>query len=102
MAQCSLEFAADAWLKRVARRKLTPLQRVRLVKAVQRGQAPETKEIQLLHAALLRQAGWDYVDAGAAAVEAGASYTEVGDVLGISQQAASKQIGPYRRRGHVQ
>lgn len=99
MSEYSLSLAVDVWLKRVARRKVTPLQRTRLINAVQRGDAPETKNIQLLHAALLRQAGFEYVDAGAAAVDAGATYVEVGEALGISQQAACKQIAPYRRRG---
>ncbi|BBX30486.1 Fis family transcriptional regulator [Mycolicibacterium peregrinum] len=98
MAEHSLGLAVDVWLKRVAGRQVTPLQRARLIKAVQRGRAPETKDVQLLHAALLRQAGFEYVDAGAAAVDAGATYVEVGEALGISQQAANKQIAPYRRR----
>lgn len=93
----ALEIAVDVWLKRVAGRTLTPTQRARLIKAVGRGKAPETKDIQLTHATLLRLAGLGYQEAGAAAVDAGATYTEVGEALGISQQAASKQIAPYRR-----
>ncbi|WP_454231205.1 Fis family transcriptional regulator [Mycolicibacterium fortuitum] len=93
----SLEIAVDVWLKRVAGHALTATQRSRLIKAVGRGKAPETKDIQLTHAALLRLTGLGYQEAGAAAVEAGATYTEVAAVLGISQQAASKQIAAHRR-----
>jgi hypothetical protein len=95
MADSSLEAAVDVWLKRVARRKATPAQRTRLVKAVERASAAETKDIQLTRAALLRAAGLDERPAAAAAIAAGATYTEVGAVLGISQQGASARIRPY-------
>jgi hypothetical protein len=95
MADSSLEAAVGVWLKRVARRKATPAQRTRLVKAVERASAAETKDIQLTRAALLRAAGLDERPAAAAAIAAGATYTEVGAVLGISQQGASARIRPY-------
>jgi hypothetical protein len=95
MADSSLEAAVDVWLKRVARRKATPAQRIRLVKAVERASAAETKDIQLTRAALLRAAGLDERPAAAAAIAAGATYTEVGAVLGISQQGASARIRTY-------
>jgi hypothetical protein len=95
MADSSLEAAVDVWLKRVARRKATPAQRTCLVKAVERASAAETKDIQLTRAALLRAAGLDERPAAAAAIAAGATYTEVGAVLGISQQGASARIRPY-------
>lgn len=95
MADSSLEAAVDVWLKRVARRKVTPVQRVRLVKAVGRASAAETKAVQLTRAALLRAAGLDERPAAAAAIAAGATYTEVGAVLGMTQQGASARIRPY-------
>jgi hypothetical protein len=95
MADSSLEAAVDTWLRRVARRKMTAAQRARLVKAVERATAPETKDVQLTRAALLRAAGLDERPAAAAARLAGATYTEVGAVLGISQQGASARIGSY-------
>ena len=95
MADSSLEAAVDVWLKRVARRKVTPVQRVRLVKAVGRASAAETKDVQLTRAALLRAAGLDERPAAAAAIAAGATYTEVGAVLGLTQQGASARIRPY-------
>lgn len=95
IAEVSLEAAVDIWLRRVARRKMTPAQRSRLVKAVERASAPETKDVQLTRAALLRAAGLDERPAAAAAKAAGATYTEVGAVLGISQQGASARIGSY-------
>ena len=95
MADSSLEAAVDVWLKRVARRKVTPVQRVRLVKAVGRASAAETKDVQLTRAALLRAAGLDERPAAAAAIAAGATYTEVGAVLGMTQQGASARIRPY-------
>ncbi|HUO36740.1 MAG TPA: Fis family transcriptional regulator, partial [Mycobacterium sp.] len=87
--------AVEVWLKRVARRKVTPVQRARLVRAVERASAAETKEVQLTRAALLRAAGLDERPAAAAAVAAGATYTEVGAVLGMTQQGASARIRPY-------
>ena len=95
MAESSLGAAVDIWLKRVARRKVTPVQRARLVRAVERASAAETKEVQLTRAALLRAAGLDERPAAAAAVAAGATYTEVGAVLGMTQQGASARIRPY-------
>ncbi|MBS4730632.1 Fis family transcriptional regulator [Mycobacterium sp. SM1] len=95
MANSSLEAAVDIWLRRVARRKATPTQRARLVRAVERATAPETKAVQLTRAALLRGAGLDERPAAAAAIEAGATYTEVGAVLGMTQQGASARIRPY-------
>jgi hypothetical protein len=96
MANSSLEAAVDIWLRRVARRKVTPAQRVRLVKRVERGDAAETKAVQLTRAALLRAAGLDDRPAAAAAVAAGATYTEVGAVLGVSQQWVSARMRSYR------
>lgn len=96
MAEVSLEAAVDVWLRRIARRKVTPTQRARLVKAVERATAPETKDVQLTRAALLRAAGHDERPAAAAAKAAGATYTEVGAVLGISQQGASARVASYR------
>ena len=95
MAESSLQAAVDIWLKRVARRKVTPARRARLVKAVERASAAETKEVQLTRAALLRAAGLDERPAAAAAVAAGATYTEGGAVLGMTQQGASARIRPY-------
>ena len=95
MADSSLAAAVDVWLRRVARRKAIPAQRARLVKAVQRASAAETKAVQLTRAALLRAAGLDERPAAAAAIAAGATYTEVGAVLGMTQQGASARIGPY-------
>ncbi len=95
MADSSLEAAVDIWLRRIARRKVTTAGRARLVRAVGRGQAAETKAVQLTRAALLRRAGLDERPAAAAAVAAGATYTEVGAVLGMTQQGASARIRPY-------
>lgn len=95
IAATSVEAAVDVWLRRVARRKVTDIQRARLVNAVARGSAAETKEIQLVRAALLRAAGLDERPAAAAAVAAGANYTEVGAVLGMSQPGASKRVRSY-------
>ena len=95
MADSSLEAAVDVWLQRMARRKVTPVQRMRLVKAVERASAAETKDVQLTRAALLRTAGLDERPAAAAAIAAGATYTEVGAVLGMTQQGASARIRPY-------
>lgn len=95
MANSSLEAAVDVWLRRVARRKVTAAQRARLVKGVERGNAAETKAVQLTRAALLRAAGLDDRPAAAAALAAGATYTEVGAVLGITQQGASARMRPY-------
>lgn len=95
MAQSSLEAAVDIWLKRVARRRLTAAQRIRLLRAVERGTAAETKDVQLTRAALLRAAGYDEGPAAAAASAAGATYTEIAAVLGISQQAASERFRRY-------
>lgn len=99
MEAASLEVAVDVWLKRVARRKVTATQRARLVKAVARATAVETKDIQLTRAALLRAVGLDERPAAAAAVAAGATYTEVGEVLGMSQQGASQRVRPYVMAG---
>lgn len=96
MADSSLEAAVDIWLRRVARRKVTPAQRARLVKGVERGTAAETKAVQLTRAALLRAVGLDDRPAAAAALAAGATYTEVGAVLGMTQQGASARMRPYR------
>ncbi|WP_144209235.1 Fis family transcriptional regulator [Mycobacterium tilburgii] len=92
MADVSLEAAVDIWLRRVARRKVTPTQRARLVGAVQRGSTGETKAVQ---ATLLRAAGLDERVAAVAAITAGATYTEVGAVLGMTQQGVSARIRPY-------
>ena len=78
MADSSLEAAVDIWLRRIARRKVSPAVRTRLVRAVERGDAAETKDVQLTRAALLRKAGLDERPAAAAAIAAGATYTEVG------------------------
>lgn len=96
MADSSLEAATDIWLRRVARRKLTATQRSRLLKGIERGDAAETKAVQLMRAALLRAAGLDDRPAAAAALAAGATFTEVGAVLGMTQQGASKRMRPYR------
>ena len=95
MADSSLEAAVDIWLRRVARRRVTPAGRARLVKGVERGNAVETKAVQLTRAALLRVSGLDERPAAAAAIAAGATYTEVGAVLGMTQQGASARIRPY-------
>ena len=95
MADSSLEAAVDIWLRRIARRKVSPAVRTRLVRAVERGDAAETKDVQLTRAALLRKAGLDERPAAAAAIAAGATYTEVGAVLGMTQQGASARIRPY-------
>lgn len=95
MAGTSLEAAVDIWLKRVARRKVSATQRARLVKAVDRAAAVETREIQLTRAALLRAAGLDERPAAAAAVAAGATFAEVGEVLGMTQQGASKRVRSF-------
>jgi hypothetical protein len=97
MEATSLEAAVDVWLKRVARRKLTSAQRTRLIRSVARATALETKDIQLTRAALLRAAGLDERAAAAAAVAAGATYTELGEILGMSQQGASQRVRPYLR-----
>lgn len=96
MADSSLDAAVDIWLRRVARRKLTPIQRARLVKGIERGEAAETKAVQLTRAALLRAAGLDDRPAAAAALDAGATFTEVGAVLGMTQQGASVRMSRYR------
>lgn len=96
MATSSLDAAVDVWLRRVARRKVTPAQRARLVKGVERGDAVETKAVQLTRAALLRAVGLDDRPAAAAALAAGATYTEVGAVLGMTQQGASARMRLYR------
>jgi hypothetical protein len=95
LADWSLAAAVDIWLRRVARRKVTPAQRARLLKAVERASARETKAVQLTRAALLRAAGLDERPAAAAAIAAGATYTEVGAVLGITQQGASARVRSY-------
>ncbi|ANE83468.1 Fis family transcriptional regulator (plasmid) [Mycobacterium adipatum] len=95
MADSSLEAAVDVWLRRIARRKITPAARTRLLRAVERGDAADTKGVQLTRAALLRKAGLDERPAAAAAIAAGATYTEVGAVLGMTQQGASARIRPY-------
>ena len=99
MADSSLAAAVDMWLRRVARRKATPTQRARLIKAVERASAAETKMVQLTRAALLRAAGLDERPAAAAAIAAGATYTEVGTVLGMTQQGASARSGPIWPHG---
>ena len=97
MADSSLGAAVDIWLRRVARRKVSPVVRARLVRAIERGDAAETKDVQLTRAALLRKARLDERPAAAAEPEiaAGATYTEVGAVLGMTQQGASARIRPY-------
>lgn len=95
MAGTSLEAAVDIWLRRVARRKVSVTARARLVKAVDRATAVETREIQLTRAALLRAAGLDERPAAAAAVAAGATFAEVGEVLGMTQQGASKRVRSF-------
>ena len=90
MADSSLEAAVDVWLRRIARRKVSPAARTRLLRAVERGDAADTKGVQLTRAALLRKAGLDERPAAA-----GATYTEVGAVLGMTQQGASARIRPY-------
>lgn len=95
IADVTLEAACDVWLRRVARRKVTPAQRARFIKAVERGDAAEAKAVQLTRAALLRAAGLDDRPASAAAVAAGATYTEVGAVLGVSQQWISARMRVY-------
>lgn len=95
MADSSLEAAVDIWLRRIARRKASPIQRARLMRAVERASAVETKAVQLTRAALLRKAGLDERPAAAAAIAAGATYTEVGAVLGMTQQGASARVRPY-------
>ena len=95
MADSSLDAAVDIWLRRIARRKVSAAARIRLVRAVERGDAAETKAVQLTRAALLRKAGRDERPAAAAAIAAGATYTEVGAVLGMTQQGASARIRPY-------
>jgi hypothetical protein len=92
MEETSLEAAVDTWLRRVGRRKLSALSRARMIKAIGRGAAPQTRDVQLLRAALLRSAGLDERPAAAAAVAAGATYAEVGEVLGISPQGARKRV----------
>ncbi|MEE3755226.1 Fis family transcriptional regulator [Mycobacterium intracellulare] len=96
MAESSLEAAVDIWLRRVAHRRLTTMQRTRLVKAVERGSSPETRVVQLTRAALMRAAGLDDRPAVAAATAAGATDGEVGAVLGISKQAVSYRMRGYR------
>lgn len=95
VADSALEAAADIWLSRVAGRTLELADRKRLVKAVEQGEADETRDIQLTRAALLRKAGLDERSAAAAAIAAGASYTMAGAVLGMTQQGASARFGPY-------
>lgn len=95
MADTSLEAAVDIWLKRVARRKVSATSRARLVKAVDRATAVETRDVQLIRAALLRAAGLDERPAAAAAVAAGATFAEVGEVLGMTQQGASKRVRTF-------
>jgi hypothetical protein len=95
IAERSLAAAVDIWLRRVARRKITPAQRARLLKGVERASAVETKAVQSTRAALLRAAGLDERPAAAAAIAAGATYTEVGAVLGITQQGASARVRSY-------
>jgi hypothetical protein len=99
IAEWSLAAAVDIWLRRVARRKITPAQRARLLKGVERASAVETKAVQLTRAALLRAAGLDERPAAAAAIAAGATYTEVGAVLGITQQGASARVRSYLAAG---
>jgi hypothetical protein len=95
MAGTSLEAAVDIWLNRVARRKVSVAARARLVKAVEKATAVETRDVQLTRAALLRAAGLDERPAAAAAVAAGATYAEVGEVLGMTQQGASKRVRSF-------
>lgn len=93
--EATLGVAVDLWLTKIAGRVTTPHKRARLLRAVERGDAPEAKEIQLTHTALLRAIGWDVRPAAAAAAEAGASWTEIGEILGVSRQAATKRIQRY-------
>lgn len=92
----SLDEAVDIWARRIAGRRLSRTQREELIGDVRSGAAGETREIELLRAALLRAAGWDERPAAARAVAAGATYSEVGEVLGITQQGASKRLHAYR------
>jgi hypothetical protein len=95
MADSSLASAVDVWLRRVARRKATPAQRARLVKAVERASSAETKAVQLTRAALLRAAGLDERPAAAAAIAAGATAAIQPGGSRMTQQGASARIRPY-------
>lgn len=95
LADSALEAAVDIWARRVAARTMTPDARRRLATAVARGTAAETRDIQLTRAALLRKAGLDERAAAAAAITAGASYTLVAAVLGMTQQGASARFGRH-------
>lgn len=88
----SLEAAVNVWIKYLAPQSYTPSERARLVLTVDKGTAPETREIRLLHAALLRAAGRDPNEAAVSAHDGGASFTDIGAVLGISRQSAGFRI----------
>lgn len=94
----SVAAALDVWLKHVVRRDITELQKTRLLKAIMRGSAPEAREVLLLRTALMHAAGLDERPALAAAVDAGATVTEAGALLGMRQQSASWRLKSYRRR----
>ncbi|WP_255786101.1 Fis family transcriptional regulator [Mycobacteroides abscessus] len=94
----SLEAAIDVWITQLSNRSFSPAQRARLILTVQRGTSPFTQEIRLLHAALLRASGFDANDAAVAAHDSGASFTDIGAVLGISRQAAGFRINKLKAR----
>jgi hypothetical protein len=95
MAHWSPAAAVGSWLRRVARGKARPAQRARPIKAVPRAGAAKTKVVQLTCAALVGAAGLEERPAAAAAIAAGASYAEVGAVVGMTRQGASARIRPY-------
>lgn len=96
--EASVSAALDVWLTHVARRDITDLQKTRLLKGIMRGSAPEAREVLLLRTALMHEAGLDERPALAAAVDAGATVTEAGALLGMRQQSASWRLKSYQRR----
>lgn len=98
LEEASVAAALDVWLKHVARRDITELQWTRLLKAIMRGRAPESREVLLLLTALMHAAGLDERPALAAAVDAGATVTEAAALLGMRQQSTSWRLKSYRRR----
>ncbi|WP_195165908.1 Fis family transcriptional regulator [Mycobacteroides abscessus] len=97
VAQASLSTALDVWLKRIARRQVTTTQRARLLRAIERGTAPETMDVQLLHSALLRAAGYDERAAAIAAIEAGATPRDLWTIWGVTPQAVSQRLRSHQR-----
>lgn len=97
LAEASLAVALDVWLKRVARRQVTTTQRTRLLRAIERGTAPETMDVQLLHSALLRAAGYDERAAATAAVDAGATPRDLWTIWGVTPQAVSQRLRSHQR-----